>query len=380
MQWVIETMSVGRDLMEKSAAGRTLLWMKSNAHKGDRDLLQLLYHLRSSLSSDPKDKIYGVLGLASDAGSVVPHVNYEWSLETIHAELFKTMANARGNLDLLTLASGVTDSKLPSWCPDLTRSRLVSMNTCRSVQAQKPFGFRAARDSKPVIQIGTALGNCSMEGYLVDEIDGLGAGIRSQSKLPPLEDGFVQPQFEKLAYATDEETFDAIWTSLVADQDFEGTEESWRAPSMFGMLYASEGCSVLHNLGSDSLCFQTWIEQNAEFRLGRRTIGEWTTFLGNKFDTTNTLAKHGFYRRLESTISGRRMMTTVGGYVGIVKDDVRRGDRVCLLSGGRMPVILRPAGDSFYFIGESYIHGMMLGELWPHEADKIGARRNISII
>jgi len=50
------------------------------------------------------------------------------------------------------------------------------------------------------------------------------------------------------------------------------------------------------------------------------------------------------------------------GYFGLVAEVVRPEDIVCILLGGRMPVVLRLEGDHFLFVGECFIHGVMLGE------------------
>ncbi|PMD64881.1 uncharacterized protein K444DRAFT_520287 [Hyaloscypha bicolor E] len=59
---------------------------------------------------------------------------------------------------------------------------------------------------------------------------------------------------------------------------------------------------------------------------------------------------------------GRRMVTTEKGHVGMALELSRRGDLVCLLFGCRMPVVLRPEGEYFRFMGECYVHGLMFGE------------------
>jgi hypothetical protein len=74
------------------------------------------------------------------------------------------------------------------------------------------------------------------------------------------------------------------------------------------------------------------------------------------------VAEHEFERRLRSTISRRRFITTVNGYLGIAYDSVRRGDRICIALGGRMPLVLRPIDGTYKVIGECYVHGLMFGE------------------
>lgn len=369
-QWACEQLPFGKELLNACNPGRTLLWMRSNRDKGSRDLVQLLYHLRPSQSSDPKDKVYGVLGLASDGRQMVPEANYELKVERIYAKLYQTMSVVRGNLDWLTLATGVNNLELPSWCADLSKqSRYVSMNTCRSVLGDVPFGFCAAGDSKPQINIDLDSRHCSIKGYMFDEVDGLG-GCQDPGA-PNAE--LLQPSTGVSAYPDDAAILEAIWMTLVADQDFEGTPTAWKAPAKFGTLYLMEAQMTLNDLESNGealgnpSAFQIWVQRNAALVIDAQTVAERTKAerVYEPADGSTLDALAGFHRRLQSTVKNRRFIVTKRGYIGIANDDVRRGDKVCLLHGSRMPVILRQVEENFAFFGEAYVHGMMQGELWP---------------
>ncbi|RDL30835.1 uncharacterized protein BP5553_10180 [Venustampulla echinocandica] len=62
---------------------------------------------------------------------------------------------------------------------------------------------------------------------------------------------------------------------------------------------------------------------------------------------------------------GRRQFFTENGYMGLGPAAMREGDLVCVLFGGCIPYILRPTDtDNMYkFVGESYVHGIMNGEV-----------------
>ena len=85
--------------MNVYSPGQTLFWMESSRHKGSRDLVQLLYHLRQSQSRNPEDKVYGDLGLASVGRSMVPQVDYALPVEKVYARLYQIVSEARENLD-----------------------------------------------------------------------------------------------------------------------------------------------------------------------------------------------------------------------------------------------------------------------------------------
>jgi hypothetical protein len=59
---------------------------------------------------------------------------------------------------------------------------------------------------------------------------------------------------------------------------------------------------------------------------------------------------------------GRSLCITASGRLCLAPFETRVGDRVVILYGGKTPYVLRPAGDDFEFVGESYVHGLMKGE------------------
>ncbi|KAF7555877.1 hypothetical protein G7Z17_g1800 [Cylindrodendrum hubeiense] len=73
----------------------------------------------------------------------------------------------------------------------------------------------------------------------------------------------------------------------------------------------------------------------------------------------------------------REFFVTENGYMGIGPVGVRPGDEVWNLIGGHVPFILRlssqnrcDGGDRCYrLVGESYVHGIMDGELWTGQRD-----------
>lgn len=60
----------------------------------------------------------------------------------------------------------------------------------------------------------------------------------------------------------------------------------------------------------------------------------------------------------------RRLFITHKGYVGIGPDVVRKEDICCIISGCRVPCVLRSTGrGSYLLVGETFVQGAMSGEL-----------------
>ena len=60
--------------------------------------------------------------------------------------------------------------------------------------------------------------------------------------------------------------------------------------------------------------------------------------------------------------SCKNFVITENRRIGMASQNVKVGDVVALLLGSRVPVILRPSGSTYSFVGLSYVHGLMNGE------------------
>jgi hypothetical protein len=85
--------------------------------------LKILYKTRTFLSTDPKDKLYGIIGLASFVDcQIKPH--YEWSRQQVYTDLFRKLLETSKKIQIMSL-SGISSMQaghtcsLPSWVPHL---------------------------------------------------------------------------------------------------------------------------------------------------------------------------------------------------------------------------------------------------------------------
>ena len=69
-----------------------------------------------------------------------------------------------------------------------------------------------------------------------------------------------------------------------------------------------------------------------------------------------------FEQSIQIMRSGRRLITTTKGNIGLAPSGVRREDQVCVLLGCLVPLILRLKDRRSQVIGDAYIHGMMHDE------------------
>ena len=137
-----------------------------------RSLIKLLRSFRKCHSSDPRDKVYALLGLANDQGvhQMVP-VDYAKSVEAVYLECAKFLIRNGDGMEML-LEAGISQKgdgngvklSVPSWVPNWTQDIFPSM--------YKPVEvFRAASETKPDMQIQDNGIDLNVKGIRIDVID-----------------------------------------------------------------------------------------------------------------------------------------------------------------------------------------------------------------
>ena len=71
---------------------------------------------------------------------------------------------------------------------------------------------------------------------------------------------------------------------------------------------------------------------------------------------------------LATRLNGMCLFLTNSGRMGLGQEDCQVGDHVALISGPRLPFVLRQDGANFKLVGWSFVYGIMYGQAWPGEA------------
>jgi hypothetical protein len=74
-----------------------------------------------------------------------------------------------------------------------------------------------------------------------------------------------------------------------------------------------------------------------------------------------------YTHRAEFLLWGRCLSTTVNLHLALVPINASAEDQIVVLSGGKLPFVLRATGSTFKIIGPCYVHGIMDGEAFPRE-------------
>ncbi|KAK4948258.1 hypothetical protein LTR10_012792 [Elasticomyces elasticus] len=109
----------------------TLRELPDAAGHSDADIIAVLTRTASSDCSDPRDHVYGILGMTATnlTSKRTPHLNidYNKSIIEVFEDVVRYVMARDQNLDILLLNGPyggiIAESRLPSWCPDFSIAR-----------------------------------------------------------------------------------------------------------------------------------------------------------------------------------------------------------------------------------------------------------------
>jgi hypothetical protein len=197
------------------------------------------------------------------------------------------------------------------------------------------------------------------QGVYIDEIDGLGYDL-SSPRSDPL--GLViLPRSNRNAYKTEDEGFEALWHSIVANKARYAGSES-QAPKEVGPIFL-EQCrllvtklearitdSVLQPFRDGSTHLEKWFQRNWNFTFAGKTLQSWALENETEFTIKRSQGEDAraaidmFHTSCMSISHNRRLATTMEGYVGHVPRETKPGDAIYVLPGCKVPVVVRKMG------------------------------------
>ena len=308
------------------------------------DFLDLLTSFRGRQCSDPRDKIFGLLGLTSGLVRSRICLDYGVPPSETYVNLVKAAISSMQALDVLTYG-GSWNLGRPSFVPDLTASvspAVIVSHAQRAAAILKQF--HATLSSLPAFIITTY--RATTQALYVDAVE----EVIVQDPLGRLCDIIQSVGNMRSRYPF---PFRAYWQTLCS-----------------GMLIDSS---------------LPTIQENWPYRLARdddyyRYV-DWRDWHYNKEAhaqrNAHRNAQH-FERWIGVSMTGRNFVTTSTGFMGLAPKAAVEGDHVVLMPGGKIPYVLRPIGrptvtdfddgadtdDCYEFIGDCYMHGIMFGEAW----------------
>jgi hypothetical protein len=319
-------------------------------------------------ATDPRDKIYALLGLAADREELAKmgvFPDYSKSCEEIYTTTMVALLQ-QGHMSLLSFCqSPKIQTNLPSWVPDWSRSATDMLQDVRNdhVTVYPEFsasGSQSSHSKVNVIRREGIIAGISLQCYIYDEIHKAGSFTgRASSHEVPVNETCSWPvrwlvEFIRLTYQKNQ-----LYV------EFSDRVRAAAGTSIGGVCYNEnmEWVRVEEDCFLDAVeLLNDYIEQIKinRIRLGIRQLFK-STALNDKKNSTATGSK------LVSEIIGKSLcrlpFITGKGHLVLGPEYAKRDDFVALIKGTQVPVILRRQSDEQYqLVGEAYVDGIMDGE------------------
>ena len=376
---------------------------------------------KSASATDERDKVFGILGIPNVEKLTRVEPNYRQSLTEVYTG-FSRRILLTGDLNLLRLTHHVVgdlddsfrihqkQKQLPngwryytafldssvfsdnvqnvvsstlglhptrSTIPPCTHS-LPSWAVCWSCSYAPTLAL--PNDAKTALDLDTWLfrlwtgrpfssnrvtcdnGILSVHGVFVDDVVSLSAchSLEDDRRFP-LSGGGNHEDADR----TIESIREDLWRALVADLDTSGASPASDDCSVL-LLRDLWGAEYAHQqvMTSNPFSLEQFYKRNSSLTLCGYPLSELLLDCQKcadaKLDKPETLE---IVKRVMNLLAWRRLISTDVGSVGLAVAAAEPNDRIAVLVGCDMPMILRPSGEHWQVVGECYVQGLMSGEV-----------------
>lgn len=333
-------------------------------------LAKVLSTFRTSAAEDPRDKVYGLIGLTNAILDGLFEVDYSKDKVSVVRETVRCLID-NGEYFQTVHAAGIgrgdADPAVPSWIPNWT----LTPNGPLPLTQADPFQctFSSSGTHEPTISVGADYSECTFTGQQIDKILQFTLPLQLEGNEKSIDEDHVRlwvadckELVTQIPPGEEQQALnEAFWRTLIADKD---DDEEFAGANF---------------------------EQNFHRYMAKLGHAEWPAAFSPRSQSSKTAYDDigwvqgiGKYKKAMSRACiERRFAITQTGRIGLVPAHTKRGDVVCILFGAQTPLVLRPesrqgnevtitapfsqsdcAGAPRYqLVGECYIHGVMRGEM-----------------
>ena len=391
IEMVLKRTAEGKEFLRRGQVPNFEAFRKSQISGKASPLVKLLMSSRASLATDPRDKVFAMLGIASDGEELIPLPNYKQPLDSVLEDMTRSILSIQRCPNVLFFRSPdrTPTDRLPSWVPDWVELSRINrpwhsflagpegdaayigemVGNLHNLLA--PFSRRMTTIVKPPIQFRGRI--LEMRGRVIDEVDGISSQTSdevSTAQRERMRRMMVQSLKERSYYPSDHETAWAIAKCLSMDGIEFGTglgsgKSSGYYARAFSELPRQRVRNYLENLNASLV---DWLDENADFSISGQSLRDWMETAADapvrgtedsfNYSPTNRRVKHFLQRVAQVLGCGMRLASTKAGRVGMLHPQAKRGDVICTLLGCQMPIVLRRSGleGPYNIVGEAYLH------------------------
>jgi len=336
-------------------------------------------------ATDPRDKVYALLGIAttltSSSNTTAFRPDYRRPVEQTYIEASKFLIEQCNDLTLLSVIDDMSrDSErvrgvgnLPSWAPNFSQPVIYHRPTGIGSRAPDSWTtqIRWFTDPRILGTVGTKVGEVADKERL--EVRPFNKTFRRWARILRRLDQ---------TYFTGQTRLDVFARTLIEDASIQGNPLGPAAPFQFWLVCEGADC-LKESWESESVNDDTLETLYTIAELGVTepplaphipSILNADTMVGLAESNTGNgedeewikgfyFASLSYYNALTCT-RDRSLFLTNDGYLGIGSQSLQVGDTVWIVPGAGVPLILRSTAtrNRFSLLGRAYLHGFMDGE------------------
>jgi hypothetical protein len=318
------------------------------------DILKILDSLPTSNSTDPRDKLYALVGIEGFSRVVDINPDYEASVKDAVMTFQRSLVEKGGSLESLRLTGRLGKGQgMPSWCLNILNERPRSLLTNDKARFMTSNGRRATVHFKDE---GRRL---TCRGIKLDTVYSTSGSPRTTIRTSHDKEG-PQPR----SMYPKEEIASAIWRTLVSDR----THRRAQAPSEWSAILS---VPFMRLVSHSSLSSESSFARAASFSISGEPLTSYFGRADYEMEEASPEMVARYILVVDRIFPGRVLATTSRGYLALVPEESIVGDSIYILLGCTTPIVLRSVADDLRrIIGESYVHGVMEGEVfrgWEQE-------------
>jgi hypothetical protein len=302
----------------------------------DHEMFMVMYKTLTTFSgqirlscSDPRDRVFSLLGLATDFHKFGHFPDYTRSTESTYEELARNFIQ-QGHVDTFSFCQEnptLRARNMASWAADWSLKIRIPLWGKLSVNASQDWNVGLAAsvlDGKTIMVSGTCVGT----------IQSHGPHWSHDRSITPHQ---MQIFLHQLRAFCDR-------SNLICANENEFVCAQIAAPSALAYLKDKELMLM-------------------QYRAVFKQLGEFTA-LPDQFEPELDVQYSSIYEKELRLQFFKCPFITVNGYIGIAPPYIQEGDCICIFPGGRAPYILRQQLESnkFRIVGAAHVYGIMNGE------------------
>lgn len=342
-----------------------------------KSLISLLRQNITSKATDPRDHVFAFLGISNEAEEPELQPNYREEADDIYKRVGKYMAEKGFAPLLLDCTTRSNPPNWPSWIPrwhepgnhTFMLEKGMQMSSVFTAAGKSTQAFQCQADHA-LLGRGIIVDTIHILGSSQSCIDSLerlkSAGDGGNEVLSSLMEAFVMLSSPSHQYITGETMSTVLLRLIVCDQRHlnaqKAPKEYQKALGRFlndAKAESEQLCQQRNGVGWELIRLYIRIMLNGMPELAPQSNDEglesrqWVSeFVRASFSVCIRLVRY----------------TTERGYIGQAVPDAKVGDKIALLQGCDVPLILRLTGNGTYtYISTCYLHGIMYGEAWNEE-------------